>query len=166
MTYYREIAAELRTMATRDKEMRLAMHAGKAKWNAGIDHKNTARLKAIVADIGWPTIAKVGKKAAAAAWLIAQHADADHTFQAQCLELMREAPRDDIDLSDLAYLEDRVRVNAGKLQLYGTQFYTKDTVLQPRPIEESKQLDRRRKAMNLKPFAEYEAEMKAFYSGH
>lgn len=163
MTYYRKIATELRNMATRDKAMRLAVHDGKATWDASVDHKHTARLKAIVADIGWPTIAKVGKKAAAAAWLIAQHADADSKFQAQCLKLMHEAAADEVDRSDLAYLEDRVRINTGRPQLYGTQFYTKDAVLQPRPIEDPAGLDKRRKAMDLKPFSEYEAEMQAFY---
>jgi hypothetical protein len=61
----------------------------------------------------------------------------------------------------LACLEDRVRVNSGQSQLYGTQFTVTDDELEPRPIEDPDGLDIRRAAAGLEPFAAYEARMRA-----
>ena len=59
--------------------------------------------------------------------------------------------------ADLAYLEDRVRVNAGRPQLYGTQFAGTGEEFGPAPIEEPHGLDQRRALVGLQPFADYEA---------
>jgi hypothetical protein len=163
MVYHRRYATELRRMAARDKTMRLAAHQGKGVWDPALDKKHTARLREIVEAIGWPTIPLVGKKASSAAWLIAQHADKDIAFQQHSLVLMRKAPLHSIDLTELAYLEDRVLVNEGKPQLYGTQFYVHDGTFQPRPISDREHLDQRRKSVGLKVFEDYEAEMQEFY---
>ena len=48
---------------------------------SAVDAVHTARLKAIVAAHGWPTVAQVGQDGADAAWLLAQHADKDPAFQ-------------------------------------------------------------------------------------
>ena len=60
----------------------------------------------------------------------------------------------------LAYLEDRVRVNAGQPQLYGTQFTVTDGEIGPSPIEDRQRLDERRAEAGLGPFADYEARMR------
>jgi len=62
---------------------------------------------------------------------------------------------------DLAYLEDRVRANAGQPQLYGTQFTYIDGKFQPHPIEDSERLQERRSGAGLEAFADYEARMRA-----
>ena len=54
---------------------------------SAIDDKNRTRLKEIVDQYGWPGKSMVGKDGAQAAWLLAQHADADHAFQKKCLAL-------------------------------------------------------------------------------
>jgi hypothetical protein len=64
-----------------------------------------------------------GEDGAQAAWLLAQHADRRPELQQVLLEAMRAAVKaGEAAPADLAYLEDRVRVNAGRPQLYGTQF--------------------------------------------
>ena len=60
----------------------------------------------------------------------------------------------------LAYLEDRVRVNADQPQLYGTQFTVTDGELGPSPIEDRERLDERRAEAGLEPFADYKARMR------
>jgi hypothetical protein len=60
----------------------------------------------------------------------------------------------------LAYLEDRVRVNAGQPQLYGTQFSVTGGEIGPCPIEDPQRLDERRAEAGLEPFADYEARMR------
>lgn len=69
------------------------------------------------------------------------------------------------DAKLLAYLDDRVRVNAGRPQLYGTQFISDETgVLRPQPIQNPDSLDQRRAAIGLEPFAEYAAAMRAIWT--
>ena len=55
---------------------------------------------------------------------------------------------------------DRVRVNAGQPQLYGTQFTVTDGELGPSLIEDRERLDERRAEAGLEPFADYEARMR------
>jgi hypothetical protein len=100
----------------------------------------------------------VGEDGAHAAWCLAQHADPDH--QSKFLGLLRAAAAaGEASVRDLAYLEDRVRVFGGRPQLYGTQFmYDKDE-LKPLPIEDPENLDQRRAAVGLGPFAEHQAQM-------
>ena len=125
-----------------------------------IFQRNTERMKAIVAEIGWPAIPKVGSRASYMAWLVIQHADHDVEFQRRCLLEMRSLPEGDIRKENIAYLEDRVRVHEGRPQLYGTQFYRDENgVFGPRPIEDGENLERRREEMEMIPFSEYERSM-------
>jgi hypothetical protein len=117
-----------------------------------VDDRNRARLREIVEQHGWPGAGLVGKDAARAAWLIVQHADSDRAFQKKCLTLMEAAPKGDVDGADLAYLTDRVLVGEKKPQRYGTQL---DTGFKPFPIEDEKNVDKRRAAVGLAPLAEY-----------
>jgi hypothetical protein len=103
----------------------------------------------------------VGEDGAGAAWLLAQHADHDPVQQRAFLHALRSAAvRGQASRAHLAYLEDRVRVNAGQPQLYGTQFTVTDGELGPSPIEDRERLDERRAEAGLEPFADYEARMR------
>jgi len=126
---------------------------------SGVDVRNTARMKEIVAQYGWPTSSMVGEEGATAAWLLVQHADHDPQFQRNCLELMKQVPAGEVSKADVAYLTDRVLVNEGKNQLYGTQFWSPNGKMEPRPIEDEANLDKRRKEVGLSLFAEYAKHM-------
>ncbi len=119
------------------------------------DQENTKWLKEIIEKQGWPTYTKVGKDGAQSAWLLVQHADADPKFQRVCLDLMTKAPRNEVSLSNLAYLTDRVLLAEGKKQLYGTQFIRILGKLQPRPLEDEANIDKRRAEMGLSTLADY-----------
>jgi len=127
-----------------------------------VDQKNTARMKQIVATFGWPSRSLVGAAASHSAWLLVQHSAHDREFQRRCLQMMEPlVEKADVDPQNYAYLFDRVRILDGKPQRYGTQFTTKDGVLQPSPIEDRDHLDERRKAVGLGPFEEYEKLMRS-----
>jgi hypothetical protein len=124
-----------------------------------VRHRNTARMKSIVAQYGWPTRSLAGVKGIAAAFLIVQHSDDDREFQKYCLPLMKEAgKRGDIELWQIAFLTDRLLVAEGKKQIYGTQFdpceHTGDPD-SPCAIEDPDNVDARRKEMGLGPMKEY-----------
>ena len=119
------------------------------------DGENTKWLKDIIKAHGWLTYSMVGKDGAQAAWLLVQHADADPKFQRECLDLMTKLHKTEVSLSNLAYLTDRVLLAEGKKQIYGTQFTTIEGKLQPRPMEDEANVDKRRAEMGLSTLAEY-----------
>jgi len=154
-------------MAEIDQKVRFDGLRAKNKKRVGlkiisIDKRNTQKAKEIIRKYGWPSFDLVGKRASNAFWLIIQHADLDMKFQAECLSLLKRAVKDEQAHPKCeAYLTDRVLVNQAKKQLYGTQFYRdKRGSLVPRPIEDMKNLNKRRKFVGLKPFKEHLKEMK------
>lgn len=86
---YNQLGEELLEMARTDQKMRTNARQNMSQWDDSIDKRNTARLKEIVDQIGWPTISKVGADASHAAWLLVQHAYTEPQFMQSCLELMR-----------------------------------------------------------------------------
>ncbi|MFD8998685.1 DUF6624 domain-containing protein [Streptomyces abikoensis] len=117
------------------------------------------RLAEIMDELGWPTAGLVGADAARAAWLIAQHADRQLGVQRRALRLLEEAvaagaagPR------ELAFLRDRVLVNDGRKQIYGTQIAgVENGSPVPWPCEEPERVDELRAAVGIEPFAAYVA---------
>ena len=74
----------------------------------GVFETNAKKLQSIIAEIGWPTISKVGIEAASAAWLIAQHSDFDKDFQNRCLELMKAESSGEVPGAYIEQLESRL----------------------------------------------------------
>jgi hypothetical protein len=159
-----ELQAELAAMYAADQSSRgpAADHsqdAMQAAWEA--DKARAARLDEIVALHGWPGRSLAGEDGATAAWIITQHADHDPAFQERMLELLQEAvERDEASVKHAAYLTDRVCVNRGRPQIYGTQFGGSAETYGPQPIADRSGLDERRAGVGLEPFAEYEQHMR------
>jgi hypothetical protein len=157
---------ELLEMRDADQRVRsAALNAVNFHGTLALDGRNLARLKQIVGQYGWPGKSLVGEDGANAAWLLVQQATQDPEFMRRCRDLMKHAvDRGEASARDYAYLEDRVRLQEGKGQLYGTQFI-QDTkgrlILQP--LKDPEHVDERRRKMGLEPLAEYEAELRKFY---
>jgi len=118
------------------------------------DQARTDRLREIVDEHGWPTCDVVGEDANSAAWVIAQHSDQDVEFQQQALELMREAVADGVaDATELAYLEDRVAVNTGRPQRYGTQVECVGGHAEAQDLADPETVDERRAEVGMEPAA-------------
>jgi hypothetical protein len=129
-----------------------------------IDRKNTERMKEIIDKHGWPGHSLVGKDGAHAAWLLVQHADKDREFQKRCLQLLERAVKaKEATGVDLAYLTDRVRIGENKKQVYGTQFREADGKMEPFPIEDEANVDKRRKELGLSSLAEYRKHLEEVY---
>ena len=143
-------------MMKADVKMRTAAGKG-GKWDPEMDKRHAKVLVKIVNEFGWPTYKLVGRKGSIAAWLILQHADYNLAFQKKCLKLLQKAVKEkQADKGSLAFLTDRVLVNSGKKQVYGTQFYAPKGIFIARPIADRKGLDARRKSAKLGSFAKYE----------
>jgi len=162
------IAAELIAMAELDRKVADelatsgALYEGYDPGMAAVHENNALRLQAIIAQVGWPTERLVGKPAAEAAWLIAQHAISQPEFQRACLKLLAEAAREHtVQLWQPAMLEDRIRVFEGRPQRYGTQLKPDaHGNMRPHVIEDPERVDERRRAVGLEPLAEILARAK------
>jgi len=127
---------------------------------AGVDLKNRDRLKEIIRDFGFPTRQLVGKDAMQGIFLIIQHSDGDKGWQKEQLPRIEEAvKKGDMDGQSYAYLYDRIKINGGEKQLYGTQFKNADPVnktLELAETEDIENLDRRRMEVGMMPIKMYE----------
>ncbi len=129
-----------------------------------LDAKHVARLREILAQHGWPTKSMVGVKPGGAAWMIAQHGGAE--ILARTLPMMYEAvKRGELEEGLYATSLDRVLVQQGKKQAYGTQFDTDPATgkCEPKPIEDPERVDERRIRAGMGPLAEYKAQLCALY---
>lgn len=143
---------EILAMVEEDQRMRKSH-----EWEPEIDERNTKRIRDIIKQYGWPGRSLIGKEAADGVWLLIQHADKDVKFQKEALELLKKAVAlGEADKKHEAYLEDRIRVNAGQPQIFGTQFH-KDTEgnVHPNPIEDMDHIEDRRIEFGLGTFSEY-----------
>jgi hypothetical protein len=156
------LTAELVAMMAEDgAHARLANSpdlAEQAVWRR-ITARHGDRLAEMMAEHGWPTEQRVGADAARAAWLVAQHADRQLDVQRRAVALMTEAVASGAaSARDLAFLQDRLAVNEGREQRYGTQIgAVADGRPVPWPCEDPERLDERRAEVGIEPFDEYTA---------
>lgn len=119
------------------------------------DRANTAMLKTIVAEQGWPGIALVGEQASVNAWLIVQHADHDPAFQLRALRLMAPLGQGgDVKRSNYAFLHDRVMLKLAGKQRYGTQARCQDGKWVALPLEAPERVDALRAEMGMDSLAD------------
>ena len=120
---------------------------------AKADARSTQYMTALLDEYDWIDIHRFGPRVSMAAWLMVQHAD-DHV-ELQKLALSRMEPyleNGGVDKADYAFLWDRVAVNTGQKQRYGTQptwECTPEGNLTLQPLEDPENVNRRRAAMNL-----------------
>ncbi len=124
---------------------------------ARVDESNARSIKEIIGRIGFPKISEYGRYMASNVWLLVQHMDQDVAFQEKVLEKMAALlPRPgEVHKPDYALLYDRVQVNSGRLQLYGSQGHCVGKQWEPRAMEDPARVDERRAQMDLPPMKEY-----------
>ncbi|NML67339.1 hypothetical protein HHL22_19225 [Hymenobacter sp. RP-2-7] len=118
-------------------------------------------LEKIVRQYGYPGFRQVGEKSANNFWLLVQHADAHPDFQRQVLKLMQaEVKRKNARPANYAYLTDRVAINAGQPEEYGTQVTyenvgTAAVKAVPKSLRDPKNVNKRRAAIGMEPLENY-----------
>lgn len=122
------------------------------------DDRNLAWVRDEIDRHGWFAISRDGKTADQDAWLLVQHADDDVAYQEKILALLETLKaRGDTDAKNYAYLYDRVAVNRGRPQRYGTQGGCRDGQRFTAPLEDPEQVDALRQAVGLSTLADYNA---------
>jgi hypothetical protein len=132
------------------------LHARDRLWDIFDDHEC------------WPGRSLVGADGEEAAWLVAQRAIDDMGLQRRALEYLEWAvDLDEADPVHLAHLHDRVRMNDGREQLYGSQFVLDDDgELVPWYMDDPALVEERRRRLGLPPLAEHAADMTRRWAQH
>jgi hypothetical protein len=144
-------------------EMQQAMKQG-----SNADSLNMIILKKLFREYGFLGFEEVGKQGSSNFWLMMQHCDKDPKFQEEVLtEMKKHIERKNANPSNYAYLIDRVNVNTGKPQVYGTQMkLNKDeSSYEPKPVVEPENLNKRREEVGLGTIEEYIGVMNSHYKG-
>jgi hypothetical protein len=132
------------------------------------DSLNYPALKHIWERYCYPNTDLLGEEGSHNFWLLMQHQDKHPDFQEEVLAGMkRETDRGKASLRDYAYLVDRVKVNKGQLQIYGTQMIPNadHSSYEPKPVVEPEKLNERRTSIGLPSIQEYIEIMNSHYSG-
>lgn len=158
----KELKKELLKRVKRDQDIRIE-HINSTDSNKDevfgqrmmeIDNDNTQWLRGHVDKHGFPGASAVGENAAEAAYLIAQHSQ-DNDFRATALEHMKKAEPGEHKPSNIATMEDRVLVDRGEPQLYGTQYRQENGQNISNLIKDPEKVDERRKEMGMGTLKEY-----------
>lgn len=164
--FNQELANELKKMAEID-QIAAYIPQGEYKkmtdiqWNSYKDSVFTThemRLKQIFKQYGFVGFDLAGKEGSQNFWLMIQHSDHNPDFQKEVLEKMKiEVDKGNAKPSNYGLLVDRVMLNIGKQQVYGTQVdYNMETGQAfPRNLKDSSEVNKKRKSIGLEPIEEY-----------
>lgn len=164
------LRAQLLIRGQKDQEVRQVFLTGRADSAAidrmnQVDALNTAFMKKVVAEHGWPGYSLVGRDGENAAFLIVQHASLDTAFMAQVLPLVERAyATGEAEGQQVALLTDRVARQRGQPQIYGTQASIVNGRFVLDPIADSANVDARRAQLRIPPVAVYLRILDSLYS--
>ncbi len=160
-----QIKRRLKEMVRADQEMRFKIMDSSIPQDIDesaklalerIDKENITCLRQILSQYNWVTISEFDKEADHNAWLLVQHADNDPEFQKDILTRLEKLyPSHETSPVNYAYLYDRVAINEGRPQRYGTQGTISNGKWIAYLIEDQDNLDAHRKSVGLPSFQEY-----------
>lgn len=155
----REEDLNLRAELVRDG----SLFHGYAERMAELHRRHNQRMRAILAEHGWPGRSLVGEDATAATWLLLQHAILDPDLMRSAVPMIdRAVQAGETDAKYLAFLVDRIRTLEGHPQIYGTQYdWDAAGELSPLPIDEPALVDERRRTVGLETLAENTRRLRA-----
>ncbi|MBK8051991.1 MAG: hypothetical protein IPK35_01590 [Saprospiraceae bacterium] len=114
------------------------------------DHRNQELAISIIEKCGMPSLKEVSRKQLDAIWLALQHTD--KKYRKKYFPLIEEAvKKGDLSKQQYALMKDRILMDDGKPQLYGSQI--KNGKLYE--LEAPDSVNERRKEMELEPLEEY-----------
>jgi len=122
-----------------------------------IDKESAVAVRTIIDRYGWMGADEIGSEASQTLFLAIQHVE-DLDVQQHYLPLLSEAVKDHkAEPWQLAFLTDRILMNQGKKQVYGTQVITSKNDYGPYvvPLENIDKVDELRAQLGLPPLKDY-----------
>jgi hypothetical protein len=136
-------------------------HLTQEKWGIFKDSvylKNQNRAKEMLDKYGFIGFDLAGENGSNNFWLIIQHSDHNPEFQKEVLvEMKKEVDKQNASSTNYGLLVDRVNLNTGKAQIYGTQvtYNMNNAQAYPKKLTDSINVNERRKSIGLEPIEEY-----------
>jgi len=118
--------------------------------NAKEDHRNQELIISIIEKCGMPTLNEVNQEQMNAIWLGLQHTE--YKYRIKYFPLIEKAVKNgDLSKEHYALMKDRILMDEGKPQIYGSQI--KNGKLYD--LEEPETVNERRQKMGLEPIEDY-----------
>ncbi len=168
--YNNTVRLQLRKIQNRDQGIRvLVLYAKQAAagnkelqrqlndYMKKIDAESATEVRTIIDRYGWMGADEIGSEASQTLFLAIQHVD-DLVVQQRYLPLLSEAVKNNkAEPWQLAFLTDRILMNQGKKQIYGTQVITSKNEYGPYvvPLEDIDKVDELRARLGLPPLKDY-----------
>jgi len=136
-------------------------HFTQERWEAfkdSIFKTNQHKAKKILDEYGFVGYDLAGEEGSRNFWLIVQHSDHNPEFQKEALQQMNiEVKKGNANSNNYGLLIDRVKLNTGQKQIYGTQVgYNPETGQAfSKNLADSVNVNQRRKSIGLEPLEEY-----------
>ena len=116
--------------------------------------ENERRLLELLDRYGWPTATEVTEYAAAGAALVINHST--YEIRSKYFPMLEEAfKKGEAQPLRYAKMRDRLLVEEGKKQRYGTQIKLENMIREPHPIADPEYVDKRRAEIGLGPLSPY-----------
>ena len=116
--------------------------------------ENERRLLELLDRYGWPTATEVTEYAAAGAALVINHST--YEIRSKYFPMLEEAfKKGEAQPLRYAKMRDRLLVEEGKKQRYGTQIKLENMIREPQPIADPEYVDKRRAEIGLGPLSPY-----------
>jgi hypothetical protein len=124
-----------------------------------VERSNGARLKALLADCGWPRRGVHGEQAGKDAWRLVRQAGEDLALQKAVAQHLEQAVlRGEAPGRELAQLDDRIAVAEGRPQRYGTRMRQVDAChWVPYPMDDRARVAERRAQVGLPTLEQQES---------
>jgi hypothetical protein len=149
---YASVREELIQMGKEDQAVRqkTTFTANDREEMRVVDRKNSARLKEIIAEIGWPSESTVGKAASSSAFFIAQHAAHDRPLMDLAFTHIAAAYKaGTVPGAYYALMYDRLKMFDGEPQKYGTQIQSNEKSCGVYTLEDPAKVDLYRREVGL-----------------
>jgi len=116
--------------------------------------ENEKRLLELLDKYGWPSTSEVTEYAAAGAALIINHTT--YELRSKYFPMLEESfKKGEAQPLRYAKMRDRILIEEGEKQLYGTQIIFENLLREPYPIKDPEYVDKRRAEIGLGPLSPY-----------
>ena len=162
--YVREVFIDMFSDPSLDPEVRAQFQKAGGVYVEAIDEINTSEFKAVMKDWTWRQLAEGENRLAGRAFHIVQHTN-DDAFQAETLSQIKPLAEEGLmEGQSYALMYDRVNLKKhGGKQLYGTQTKCVNGQYDVHDLEDSENLNTRRKALKMEPIEPYLERLREHY---
>ena len=150
-----DLTLDLLQRRAEDQRVRRDMDSSSPEEMQRVDADNTEFLRSLIAELGWIDATRFGAPASDAAFLMVQHTSDLRLMRTALPHIEQDVRAGLIGGQNYALLFDRLQLNLGYLQRYGSQIGTHEGVNLLMPCEDIERVDELRAEMGMGSLGEY-----------